>query len=247
VWNFLQPLTKFYTDHKEFINNVISGGLPAMIPIIAGFSWWLIWRNRQRKIPPNLFAFLVISPQSSDLMQQILGGKDNDPLCDRNIRYQQRVEGRNIQKELREQLEANRWLLILGKTGIGKTREALEVAEYYNQQGWTVLFLKTNEWLDIPARMPAEVSTDRKLLFVIDDLNQKMYRSGPGLEYSPEAEKSPVEKLTVPLQELRQRETRGKGIFSVKLVLGKSCNGRNIRNCGGNFRFVSYHNQMMMR
>jgi tetratricopeptide (TPR) repeat protein len=201
VWNFLQPITKFYQDHKEFIDNLISGGLPTVLISGIAFLWWLKWRNRQRKIPPNSFAFQVILPQSSDLKQQILGGKDNDPLCDRNITYQQRVEGRNIQKELREQLEANRWLLILGRTGIGKTREALEVAEYYNQQGWTVLFLKTNEWLDIPAQMPAEVgnNTDRKLLFVIDDLNRKMHRSR--VEISPEAEKSPVEKFTVPLQE----------------------------------------------
>jgi tetratricopeptide (TPR) repeat protein len=199
VWNFLQSITKFYTDHKEFIDNLLSGGLPTVFISGIAFLWWLKWRNRQRKIPPNLFAFQVISPQSSDLKQQILGGKDDDPLCDRNIRYQQRVEGRNIQRELREQLEANRWLLILGRTGIGKTREALEVAEDYNQQGWTVLFLKTNEWLDIPAKMPAEVDTDRKLLFVIDDLNRKMHRSR--VEISPEAEKSPVEKFTVPLQE----------------------------------------------
>jgi tetratricopeptide (TPR) repeat protein len=199
VWNFLQPLTNFYANHKEFINNLISGGLPAMIPVVAGFLWWLKWRNRQRKIPPNTFAFEVVKPQSPDLKQQILGGKDDDPFADRNIGYQQRVESRNIQKELREELEANRWLLVLGKTGIGKTREALEVAEYYNQQGWTVLFLKTNEWLDIPAKMPAEVDTDRKLLFVIDDLNRKMHRSR--VEISPEAEKSPVEKFTVPLQE----------------------------------------------
>ncbi|PAX59692.1 tetratricopeptide repeat protein [Brunnivagina elsteri] len=198
MWNFLQPVTKFYTAHKEFIDNLLSGGLPTVLISGIAFLWWLKWRNRQRKIPPNTFAFQVISPQSSDLKQQILGGKDNDPFADRNIRYQQRVEGRNIQKELREQLEANRWLLILGKTGIGKTREALEVAEYYNQLGWTVLFL-TCGWLDIPARMPTEVGTDRKLLFVIDDLNQKMDRSSE--EYSPEAEKSPVEKLYVLLQE----------------------------------------------
>jgi DNA polymerase III delta prime subunit len=194
VWNFLQSITKFYQENKELTSAIIG-----LIPFFILFLWWLNWRNRQRKIPPNLFAFQVISPQSSDLKQQILGGKDNDPLCDRNIQYQQRVENRNIQKELREQLEANRWLLILGKTGIGKTREALEVAEYYQQQGWTVLFLKTNEWLDIPAKMPAEVTTDRKLLFVIDDLNRKMHRSR--VEISPEAEKSPVEKFTVPLQE----------------------------------------------
>ncbi|NJR18509.1 MAG: tetratricopeptide repeat protein, partial [Calothrix sp. CSU_2_0] len=197
--NLLSGVTKFYSDQKEFIDNLLSGGLPTVVISGIAFLWWLKWRNRQRKIPPNLFAFQVIPPQSEDLKRQILGGKDNDPFADRNIRYQQRVEGRNIQRELREQLEANRWLLILGKTGIGKTREALEVAEYYNQQGWTVLFLKPNEWLDIPAKMPAEVGTDRKLLFVIDDLNRKMHRSR--VEISPEAEKSPVEKFTVPLQE----------------------------------------------
>lgn len=204
MWNLLQPLTKFYQTHKEFIDNLISGGLSAMIPVIAGFFWWLKWRNRQRKIPPKLFAFQVIPPQSSDLMQQIWGGGGDDPLADRNITYQQRVEGRNIQRELQERLERpaeeeKRWLLILGKTGIGKTREVLEIGKYYNQQGWTVLFLKPNEWLDIPAQMPAEVGTDRKLLFIIDDLNRKMYRGG--IEISPEAEKSPVEKFNVPLQE----------------------------------------------
>ncbi|BAZ38053.1 TPR repeat-containing protein [Calothrix sp. NIES-4101] len=203
MWNFLQPIAKFYTDNKEFIDNLISGGLPAMIPVVAGFIWWLKSRNRQRKIPPNTFAFEVIAPQgvdlASDVKKRILGGHDKDALADRNIHYQQRVENRNIRKELREELEAHRWVLVLGRTGIGKTREALEVAEYYNGQGWTVLFLKTNEWLDIPAKMPAEVGTDRKLLFVIDDLNRKMHRSR--VEISPEAEKSPVEKFTVPLQE----------------------------------------------
>jgi hypothetical protein len=47
--------------------------------------------------------------------------------------------------------------------------------------------------------MPTEIGTDRKLLFFLDDLNQKMYRSRE--EISPEAEKSPVEKFKVPLQE----------------------------------------------
>ncbi len=56
-----------------------------------------------------------------------------------------------------------------------------------------------NQWLDIPARMPEQVGTDRKLLFLLDDLNQKMHRSRQ--EISPEAEKSPVENFTVPLQE----------------------------------------------
>lgn len=70
---------------------------------------------------------------------------------------------------------------------MGKTREATEISQLLNQEGWTVLFLKSNQWLDIPARMPKEISTDRKLLFFIDDLNQKMYRSRH--ENSPEAEK----------------------------------------------------------
>ncbi len=199
MFDIIQGILKFYTDHKEFIDNLISGGLPAILPALIGFFWWLKWRNRQRRIPPSIFPFEVIKPQTPDLKKRILGGEDNDPLADRNIVYQQRVANRNIRRELQQRLEEHRWVLILGRSGLGKTREATELASHLNQEGWTVLYLKPNEWLDTPARMPTEIGTDRKLLFFLDDLNQKMYRSRE--EISPEAEKSPVERFKVPLQE----------------------------------------------
>jgi tetratricopeptide (TPR) repeat protein len=199
VFNILQPIPKFYTDNKEFIDNLLSGGLPTVLPAIVSFFWWLAWRDRLRRIPYPTFAFEVIKPQSPGLMQRILGGNDKDPLADRNIAYQNRVANRSIRRELQQQLEECRWLLIVGRNGLGKTREAAELAQHLNQAGWTVLYQKPNEWLDIPARMPTEIGGDRKLLFFLDDLNQKMHRSHQ--EISPEAEKSQVERFTVPLQQ----------------------------------------------
>ncbi|ACC82699.1 tetratricopeptide repeat protein [Nostoc punctiforme] len=195
MFNLLQPIVDFYINNKDFINNLLSGAFPA----IVGVLWWLIWRHRQRRIPDKTFAFEVITPKSQDLMQRILGGKDDDPLADRNIVYQQRVPNRHICNELKRQLEEDRWILILGRTGLGKTREAAELAKHLNQEGWTVLYLKLGEWLDIPAAMPKEIGTNRKLLFFFDDLNQKMYASRH--EISPEAEKSLAERFQVPLQE----------------------------------------------
>jgi tetratricopeptide (TPR) repeat protein len=195
VFNLLQPIVDFYINNKEFINNLLSGAFPA----IVGVLWWLIWRHRQRRIPEKTFAFEVITPKSQDLMQRILGGKDDDPLADRNIVYQERVANRHIRNELKRKLEESRWILILGRTGLGKTREAAELAKHLNQEGWTVLYLKLGEWLDIPAAMPREIGTNRKLLFFFDDLNQKMYASRH--EISPEAEKSLAERFQVPLQE----------------------------------------------
>ncbi|WP_392530742.1 tetratricopeptide repeat protein [Nostoc sp. C117] len=195
MFNFLQPIVEFYSNNKEFINNLLSGAFPA---IVCYFGWF-IWAHRQRRIPEKTFAFEVITPKSQDLMRRILGGNDNDPLADRNIVYQQRVANRHIRKELQRQLEEHRWVLILGRTGLGKTREAAELAKHLNQEGWTVLYLKLGEWLDIPAAMPREIGTNRKLLFFFDDLNQKMYASGH--EISPEAEKSLAERFRVALQE----------------------------------------------
>ena len=198
---YLQSIVKFYQEHNTLIldGSRLITAIVTLITALLGLFWWLKRRHRQRKIPPDIFPFDQIPSQCRDLKKRILGGANNDPLADRNIKYQQRVENHNTKRELQRLLSEHRWVLIVGGTGIGKTREAVEVAEYFNQQGWTVLYLKPNQWLDIPPRMPEQVGTDRKLLFLIDDLNQKMHRSRQ--EISPEAEKSPVENFTVPLQE----------------------------------------------
>lgn len=120
--SILESVAKFYQDHQEAIDNLISGGLPTVLLALFAFLWWLKWRHRQRKIPPDQFAFEVISPQSDDLKKRILGGKDNDALADRNIKYQQRLHNRHITTELKKLLEEHRWVLILERTGLGKTR-----------------------------------------------------------------------------------------------------------------------------
>ncbi len=131
--NILGPILNFYTDNRDFLDNLLSGGLPAILPAIASFFGWLIWRHRQRRIPPNTFAFEVIKPQSQDLMQRILGGDDKDPLAVRNIAYQNRVANRSIRQELQQKLDEYRWVLILGRIGLGKTREATEFANHLSQ------------------------------------------------------------------------------------------------------------------
>ncbi|MEM6754265.1 MAG: tetratricopeptide repeat protein [Cyanobacteria bacterium P01_C01_bin.38] len=195
-----QTIQDFYQNNKEVVNNLIAGGGGvALITAVFNSINGLKKRNRLRCIPTNTFPFEVINPESTYLKQRIFGGKYNDSLADHNIPYQQRVANRNIRKELQQLLEDNRWLLILGRTGLGKTREAVELAEYYKKFGWTVFYFKPGEWLDAPARMPKEFDDGRKLLFLLDDLNRRMHRSDE--EKNPKAEESLSEPLNVPLQE----------------------------------------------
>ncbi|MEO1375670.1 MAG: hypothetical protein AAFW70_15420, partial [Cyanobacteria bacterium J06635_10] len=205
-----QTIQDFYQNNKELINNLIagSGGGIALITAVFSSINALKKRRRLRRIPAKTFAFEVIQPQSRHLKQRIFGGQYDDSLADHNIPYQQRVGNRNIRKELQQILEDNRWLLILGRTGIGKTREAVELAERYNNLGWTVFYFKSGEWLDVPARYakrdaegisPKEFGAGRKLLFLLDDLNRRMHRSDD--ENNPKAEEILSEPLNVPLQE----------------------------------------------
>ena len=200
---FSQIIQDFYQNNKQIINTLIvgSGGVTV---VTLGSTFFKIIKSvrkqhRSRRIPRNTFAFEVIKPQSKDLKQQIYGGKYDDSLADHNIPYQQRVTNRNIRKELQDILEEKRWLLILGRTGLGKTREAVELAERYNNLGWTVFYFKPGEWLDVPARPPKEFGAGRKLLFLLDDLNYRMYRSND--EKNPKAEENLSEPLNVALQE----------------------------------------------
>lgn len=195
-------IIKFYQEHKETIDNLLSGGLPTILFGVIGVVWWWYENRRKKRIPHSSFAFNVIPPEREVL--PVIFREDDEksqknPLADSRIPYQKRLFDRNIQQELERKLQETGWLLIVGRTGLGKTREAAELAQLFNNDGWTVLHLKTGEWLDVPARLPQEVETDRKLLFFLDDLHQKMHRSRH--ELSPKAENSPLEKFRVPLQE----------------------------------------------
>jgi tetratricopeptide (TPR) repeat protein len=192
LWHQIQH---FIINNKDIL--IVSFGTGSLLAIVR-FIWWVVQQNRKRKLLPDTFPFEVIKPQSNAL-QILLGGNENDPLADYKIPYQDRVPGRNTQDELKQKLDQHRWLLILAPTGWGKTREAANLADRLNNEGWTILKLKRGEWLEAPPILPEDkIGTDRKLLFFLDDLNNKM--SGGRIEQSPKAD-DPLQPLNKPLQE----------------------------------------------
>ena len=155
-------------------------------------------KQRSRQLPAGDFPFEVFKPHSSDLLKHIMGGDEKNPLADYKIPYQERQPDRNVRQELEDAFSENNWVLILGKSGLGKTREAAHLAEVLNQEGWTVLKLadQVGEWLDVPKEFPSQISPDDKLLFFLDDLNRWMYAGNPH-EIHPKA----GEELARPLRE----------------------------------------------
>ena len=168
---------------------------------IVGTQKWLESRRRAKRIrslPAGDFPFEVIEPRNPDLLKRIMGGDENNPLADYRIPYQERQPDRNIRKELESAFTEKNWVLILGKSGLGKTREAAHLADVLNQEGWTVLKLedRAGEWLDVPKEFPSQIRPDDKLLFFLDNLNRWMY-AGNSIESHPKA----VEELARPLRE----------------------------------------------
>jgi tetratricopeptide (TPR) repeat protein len=173
---------------------------------IAGAICWVgrsLWKQQRRKsskqasdVLPDNFPFEIIPPKSKQVVKWIYGSMqaDDDPLADFNIPYQQRRRNVSQQNELENILQAKRWLLILGKTGLGKTREAAELANTLNQEGWTVLKLKNHEQLEVPMRFPAErFGPQPRVLMVLDNLNQSMSLSQPRHDEKLTAQKAPLQ------------------------------------------------------
>jgi len=192
---------KFLNDNKDalgviaaFLGILLGSGILGLL--VRGI--WSIWKeNRVRKTRSDEYFPFKIIPPNSNVAKEILGGNDNDLLADRNIPYQQRVAGRNIRREIEDMLSQNHWVLIAGKTGLGKTREAVNIAESLNREGWTILYLTRERWLSAPSKLPANVP-ERKLLFILDDLNRKIYASR--VEQSPQAKENVLQPLNIPLQ-----------------------------------------------
>jgi tetratricopeptide (TPR) repeat protein len=196
---------------------VVTGGL-----IGIGWPAFLNWRKRRRKkqIPVGVSPLLVLPQGTKDVLRQLMGATEqnqDDPLADFNILYQQRQPDREIRRELETALKAHDWILVLGQTGIGKTREVCHLAELWNGEGWQIIKLKDggDTWLDEPKQLPAEINREQNALFIIDDLNRWVRRGNP-LEISPTAE-DPLQPLrsAVPERMLRllnfyQSELRGR-------------------------------------
>ncbi|MEL7358829.1 MAG: hypothetical protein AAFY54_11170 [Cyanobacteria bacterium J06648_10] len=127
---FLQKIWQFALDNADIALAIVGA-------TTGGLGWLgskLRKRLKQKKAQlaiTDTFPFEVIRPKSSDVVQRIYGSRQqtlNDPLADFNIKYQQRLAALDMQQVLMERLLVKGWLLILGRTGLGKTREAAELA-----------------------------------------------------------------------------------------------------------------------
>jgi adenylate kinase family enzyme len=139
-------------------------------------------KSRQPVELSDTFPFEIIAPRSLDVVRRLIGSSNadsDDPLADFNIPYQRRDADRSVQKELEQLLKERRSVLILGKSGMGKSREAAELAARLNQDGWTILKLKSWQWQAIgkPSQLPIDqIGTEKQLLFWFDDLNRPLYQ-----------------------------------------------------------------------
>jgi len=179
---------------------------PALFAIFSGTALrWLLPRLRSSQpvtpIDPS-FPFEVIKPRNDGVLKTLMGADqaDDDPLADFNVPYQQRQSDVLAQEQLDGLLDVHRWLLILGRTGLGKTREAAELAQRLSSEGWIVLKMKNAEQLVVPTKFPvAMVGEQPRLLFFLDNLNQAMALGNMAIERAtgealPSALKHPLQK-----------------------------------------------------
>src|SRR5258706_12846197 len=134
--------------------------------------WWLIRRWWIRRQPTEVDVFDVIEDPRK-LLLQVYNPINDGLLADQNIPYQYRDSSRDIQDELRNLLKQdNKYLLIKAPTGLGKTREAAVLAQGLMADGYCVLSIKPG-WLDIPKKLPAEITARyRKIVVFLDDLDK---------------------------------------------------------------------------
>jgi tetratricopeptide (TPR) repeat protein len=200
----LTNIIDFGIKNKEVIGiagTAIALSWKQILAGVTGVRGWLKQR-RSSNLPDGKFPFEVIKPGSSDVVQRLMpkGGEADNPLADASIPYQLRQAGVNVRRELESCLDDKSWVLVLGRSGLGKTREAAELAQLLNQEGWTILNLSGQEWLDIPADFPLkEIGTRRKLLFFLDGLNQMVVRGQS--QIAPKAIEDELHALRVPFQD----------------------------------------------
>jgi len=193
----IEKVFRWIAEHQDALNWLCgSGVLAALLTALYKLIRWLLTvrRERQRGVPESPFK---VFPPGSNLLLEVMPDPRNTPLSDYNIPYVERVPGRSVRREMEDLLRERGALLVLGKSGIGKTREAVHLAQMLNNEGWTVLYLRPDAWLDAPSR-PLPGVPARKLLLLLDNLNVHCYRARR--EVSPRADS-----LAMPLHEPFQK------------------------------------------
>jgi hypothetical protein len=136
------------------------------IPSLLGAVGWIVWQWWRRRQAGEGFPFEIIT-DAGEVLPTLLPGRG--PLADHALPYQDRVAGRSIEDEMRNALLETGYLLVHAPTGLGKTHEVGRLARKLREGGATILVLRRDGWLDVPADWPEELS-HKNLVFVIDDI-----------------------------------------------------------------------------
>ena len=200
-WQWALTHPELAVDLRNILFGVI-GVILAGLVRLAPKIWRRLKRRRSLPTAVDSLPFEVIEPYSDNILQRLLGSnydKATDPLADFNIPYQNRQANRSVQVELEQALDQKGWVLILGRSGLGKSREAAEFTKRLNERGWTILKLKAWEWLGKPDQFPMEkIGTDRQLLFFLDDLNRPCYSTR---QQQQDSRQAGMQQLITPLQD----------------------------------------------
>ena len=167
----MNELLDFLQKYSDALPFLLGGGSLAGVAaaVFKAVKWYLARRYRSEKASP----FDVVKP-GGEVKKLLLGGDDDDALAARNVPYQARRAGRVVRDEIEGLFAQKQGVLILGRKGIGKTREAVELVASLNREGWTVLDLRRP--ITAPGALPEEaLGANRKLLFFCDDLNRKVH------------------------------------------------------------------------
>jgi len=135
---------------------------------------------------------LEVIEDQTKLLPKIFGQEDNPhPLAHHRIPYQQRDPTHDIQNDLRSDLYLHRYLLIKGRRGVGKTREAVTLAQSFIQhEGYRIVWVKKG-WVDGLGNLPAALGEDHRcVLIFLDDLCT-LFRNGDSVQ-PPEMDKMPL-------------------------------------------------------
>lgn len=197
-----EKLLQWLADHKDVLNLLFGTGVAtALLGGVYKLIRWLLKARRERRRGAEGTPFHILPPYS-DLLPILMPDARDTPLSDYRIPYVERQPGRSVRREMEALLLERRALLVCGKSGLGKTREAAHLAQTLNNEGWTVLYLPPDRWLEPPVRRLPGVPTHKLLLF-LDDLSRRC--SGGRREPNPRAD-SLAQPLFLPFQE-RLRKT----------------------------------------
>ena len=192
-WQWLLGIWQVALENPD-ATSILLALLQTILPLLLPGGIWVMFRVFRRKPqsqsePKRLFdehfPFDIIAPRTQNPLKQLMGSNqaESDKLADFNIPYQRRLEDRSIRNEIEGRLQVRHWLLILGQTGLGKTREAAEVAQTLNNEGWAVIKLRNNDapnltvLRSLPPELTKRLGNQPKLLFFFDNINQAMYLS----------------------------------------------------------------------